>query len=132
MSTIPTPITIYHAAWTEGVNDAHGNPTESYAAWVARKVQGVAQFGRRGSSHEIVDVDYLARVETVLEIGVADVTVYSERDLVLIGATGVDGDGNPVGGTAFHVESYPDDNRLGPFPLLNKILGGVIRVRRVT
>ena len=132
MATIPTPITVYHQAWVTGVADAHGNPVESYADPVARKVQGISQFGRRGSSHEIVDVDYLARVETVLEIGVPDCTVFSEKDLVTIGASGLGDDGNLIGGTTFHVESYPDDNRLGPFPLFNKLLGGVVRVRRVT
>jgi hypothetical protein len=95
-------------------------------------VQAINQFGRRGSSHEIVDVDYLDRVETTLVIGVADVTLYSEEDVIIIGATGLDGAGNPIGGTAYHVEGDPTDNRLGPFPLLNKMLGGTIRVRRVT
>ena len=68
----------------------------------------------------------------MLEIGVADCTIYGEKDEVIIGATGLDDNGNPIGGTAFHVEAYPDDDRLGPFPLLNKLLGGSIRVRRVT
>lgn len=132
MSSIPTPITVYHLVWVDGVNDAHGNPAGSLAPAVPRKVYGISQFGRRGSSHEIVDVDYLARVETVLELGVPDCTLYSEKDNVIIGASGLDDDGNVVGGTAFHVESDPDDNRLGPFPLFNKLFGGAVRVRRVT
>jgi len=132
MSTIPAPITIYHQAWTLGANDTHGNPVESFAAPVPRQVQVVAQFGRRGSSHEIVSPDFLSRVESTLEIAVADPTIYNERDIVIIGATGVDGNGNPVGGTAFHVEGLGIDDRLGPFPLLNKLLGGSIHVRRIT
>lgn len=132
MPTIPTPISIMYQAWTEGDDDAHGNPSGSLAPAVVRKVQAISQFGRRGSSHEIVDVDYLARVETVLEIGVPDPMIYFEKDVITLGATGVDGDGNPVDGTAFHVESYPDDNRTGPFPLFNKLFGGAVRVRRVT
>ncbi len=130
--TVPTPITIYHKAYVKGVNDAHGNPVESWAVPVARQVQAISEFGRRGSSHEIVYPDYLNRVETTLEIGVPDVSLYSSRDLVVIGATGVDGQGNPVGGVAFHVEGEASENRLGPFPLLNKILGGAVRVRRIT
>jgi hypothetical protein len=68
----------------------------------------------------------------MLEMGVADVTLYNPKDEVIIGATGLDGNGNVVGGTAFHVEGNPSDNRMGPFPLLNKILGGAVRLRRVT
>lgn len=132
MSSIPAPITIYHQVWIDGENDVHGNPVGSLADPVARKVYAISQFGRRGSSHEIVDDDYLARVETVLEMAVPDCTLYSEKDEVIIGASGLDGDGNVVGGTAYHVESDPDDNRAGPFPLFNKLLGGAVRVRRVT
>lgn len=133
MSTIPAPISIYHQVWTvTGEKDAHGNPVTYWAPAVERKVQAINQFGRRGSSHEIVSADYLARVETTLEISVPDVTIYNERDLVTVGATGLDTDGNPVGGTAFHVEGAGIDNRLGPFPLLNKILGGSVHIRRIT
>ena len=133
MSTIPAPITIYHQAWTTtGQKDGHGNPIEYWAPAVARKVQAINQFGRRGSSHEIVSPDYLDRVESTLEISVPDPTIYNERDLVTVGATGVDGNGNPIGGTAFHVEGEGIDNRLGPFPLLNKLLGGSVHVRRIT
>ena len=137
MSTIPAPITVYHQVWTETGTDTldgitHGNPGGYLAAAVPRKVQAINEFGRRGSSHEIVDVDYLERVETMLEIGVADVTIYNPRDEIIIGATGVDGDGNPIGGVAFHVEGDPSENRSGPLPLLNRLVGGSVRVRRVT
>lgn len=132
MSTIPTPITLYHQVRAWGADDAHGNPSSSLAAPVARKVQAISEFGRRGSSHEIVSTDYLLRTETVLEIGVPDPSVYNPDDIVILGATGVDGEGNPIGGTAYHVEGGPSDNRLGPLPLLNRILGGAVRVRRVT
>lgn len=131
--SFPTPITVYHQVWTEtGGTDTHGNPVAALAPAVARKVQAINEFGRRGSSHEIIDVDYLLRTETMLEMGVADVTLYNPKDEVIIGATGLDGNGNVVGGTAFHVEGNPSDNRMGPFPLLNKILGGAVRLRRVT
>ena len=79
-----------------------------------------------------MSADYLLRVETMLEMGVADPSLYSEKDLVTLGATGVDGNGNPIGGVAFHVEGEPSDNREGPLPLLNKLLGGAVRMRRVT
>ena len=135
--TVPTPITIYHKVFVDSGPDTwngitHGNPAESWNAPVARQVQAINEFGRRGSSHEIVDADYLNRVETMLEIGVPDVSLYNPRDIVIIGATGVDGQGNPVGGVAFHVEGEPSENRRGPLPLLNKMLGGSVRVRRVT
>lgn len=132
MSTVPTPITIYHEVYVEGANDLHGNPVESWNAPIARQVQSINEFGRRGSSHEIVSPDYLNRVETMLEIGVPDVSVYSPKDLVILGASGVDESGNPIGGVAFHVEGDPSDNKQGPFPLLNRILGGAVRVRRIT
>ena len=135
--TVPTPITIYHQVFNDSSSDtfngiSHGNPGESWDAPVARQVQAINEFGRRGSSHEIVSADYFERVETMLEIGVPDVSLYNERDIVILGATGVDGGGNPVGGTAFHVEGEPSENRRGPLPLLNKMLGGSVRVRRVT
>lgn len=133
MTTVPTPITIYHQVWTqEETLDAHGNPIAYLADPVPRKVQAINEFGRRGSSHEIVDVDYLGRVETLLEIGVTDISLYAEKDLVIIGASGSDEDGNPIGGVAFHVEGVPTNNKTGPFPLLNGLLGGSVRVRRVT
>lgn len=133
MSTIPEPITVYHQVWTAtGENDGHGNPVAYLAPAVARRVQAIAQFGRRGSSHEVVSPDYLDRVETTLEIAVADPTIFNERDEIIIGATGLDDDGIPVGGTAFHVEGDAVDDRLGPFPLLNKLLGGAVHVRRIT
>lgn len=133
VSTIPTPITIYHQVWTDtGGTDAHGNPVAGLAAPIPRQVQSINEFGQRGSSHEIVNPDYLARVTSVLEIGVQDISIYNERDEVILGASGVDDDGFPIGGTAYHVEGYPTDNRLGPLPLLNNLLGGSVRVRRVT
>lgn len=132
MASIPSPITVYHRVWTQGATDAHGNPTESWGNAVVRKAQAINEFGRRGSSHEIVDADYLERVETALQMGVADPSPYSPRDLVIIGATEFDANGNPTDGTAFHVDGQPSDNRMGPFPLLNKLLGAAVRLRRVT
>ena len=133
VSTIPTPITIYHRSWLgTGAPDAHGNPTTSLSAPVARKVQSINEFGRRGSSHEVISADYLNRDNTVLEMGVPDTSVYHQQDQVIIGATGVDSNGNPVGGFEFHVEGTPSDNTLGPLPLLGGMIGGAVRVRRVT
>ena len=130
---IPTPITIYHKPWTAtGSTDAHGNPTYGAGAAVARQVQSINEFGRRGSSHEIVSPDFVNRAETVLEIGVPDVSPYNQKDLIIIGATGGDNSGNPIGGLEFHVEGVPSNNKLGPLPLVNRMLGGAVRVRRVT
>jgi hypothetical protein len=133
VSTVPTPITVYHQVWTAtGEKDAHGNATFYLAPSVPRKVQAINEFGRRGSSHEIVSADYLERIETMLEIGVPDPTLYNPDDEVIIGASGLDDDGNPIGGFAFKVEGDPSDNRMGPLPLVNRILGGAVRVRRIT
>jgi hypothetical protein len=129
MSTVPAPITIYQKVYVEGAKNAHGNPAESWDAPVPRKVQSINELGRRGSSHEIVSPDYLNRIETLLEIGVPDVTLYKPKDIVLIGPGYA---GSPTDGVAFHVEGDLSDKRLGPFPLLNRILGGAVRVRRVT
>lgn len=132
ITTIPQVLTIYHQKLINGGTDGHGNPVQTLAAPVARKVQSISQFGYRGSSHEIVSPDFLARVETTIEIAVSDPSIYSERDQVIVGATGADSQGNPIGGTAFHVEGAPMDDRLGPLPLLNRMLGGSIHVRRIT
>jgi hypothetical protein len=132
VSTIPTPITVWHQVWTEtGTLDAHGNPVTFLADPVPRQVQSITEFGRRGSSHEIISPDFLNRAETVLEIGVPDASLYSPKDEIIVGAT-ADDSGLPVGGTAFHVEGQPSDNKMGPLPLLNRMLGGAVRVRRVT
>lgn len=135
--SIPTPITVYHKVFVQGGSDmmygvSHGNPSESWVDAVPRAVQAINEFGRRGSSHEIVDVDYLGRVETMLEMGVPDIALYNPRDIIIIGATTLDASGNPTDGVAFHVEGVPSNNQEGPLPLLNNLVGGSIRLRRVT
>jgi len=133
MASIPAPITVYHRPWiTTGATDAHGNPAYALGPTVARKVQAINEFGRRGSSREVVSPDFVNRAETVLEIAVPDATLYHQKDQVIIGATGTDNAGEPVDGLEFHVEGVPSDNKLGPLPLLNRMIGGVVRVRRVT
>lgn len=132
-SSIPAPITVFHRAWIAlGPQDSHGNEEFGLAVAVARRVQCVNEFGRRGSAHEIVSADYVDREDIALEMGVLDVTVYGPLDVVVIGASGVDGDGNPVGGTAYHVDGEPSDNKFFPLPLLNAMVGGAVRLRRIT
>lgn len=133
MSTIPTPLTVYHKVWTAtGAQDAHGNDVYVFAAPVARKVHSINEFGRRGSSHEVVSPDYLNRTETALEMGVPDGSIYNPKDQIIIGATGVDSNGNPIGGVEYHVEAIPSNNQQGPFTLLNRLVGAAVRMRRVT
>jgi hypothetical protein len=131
VSTIPAPITVYHKVWTQtDENDSHGNPIIRLADPVPRRVQSIAQ----ADSHEIISPQaaYLSRTETLLNMAVPNPSLYQPKDQVIIGATGLDNNRNPVGGVAFHVEEIPSDNRLGPLPLLNRMVGGVVQIRRVT
>ena len=134
--TIPAPFTVYHQQYLQSdETDAHGNPIASFGPWVARPVQSINDFGNaahRADDREIVDSTLSNRTDVDIELGVPDVTVYHERDIVIVGAEGVDSNGNPVGGTAYHVDGPPSDNRQSPFPLLNNLLGGGLVVRRVT
>lgn len=130
MSTIPATITVYHKAWTEtGATDAHGNPVTGYGTAIPRQVQAISL----AESREIISPDaaYLNRTETLLEMAVPDGSVYAQKDQIILGATGI-ANGDPVGGVEYHVEAVPSDNKLGFLPLLNRMLGAVVQIRRVT
>lgn len=130
--TIPTPISVWHKAWTADSNalDGHGNPVVTYAEAVERRAQAIIE----ASSKEVIppDAAYLNRTETLLKMSVPDVTVYSQRDQIIIGATQFDNYGKPTDGVEYHVEAVPMNNKLGPLPLLNGLVGGTVQIRRVT
>jgi hypothetical protein len=133
-SIIPSPWTVVHIprAMT-GPPDDHNNPTKIASPPVIRKVMSVTQFGRRGSSREVISPEYLSRTETTIHISVADPTVYKPEDQVLVWPD-FDENGNYVAGSgiAYWVDGVPSDERTGPWPELLAMFGGVVKLRKVT
>lgn len=140
--TIPAPYTAYHQVWTTELDDSgnpvkdnHGNNVAYLAPPVPRPVQSINLLGNaefRTDAREVVSSEFTNRSDVLVEVGVPDVSLYKERDVVILNASGADENGNPIGGTAYHVDGPPADNQQSPFPLLSKLVGGGIVVRRVT
>jgi hypothetical protein len=132
---IPSPYPVVHLARSVStdLDPDTGNPVIATAAPVVRYVQSISQLGRRGSSHEVIGPDTVLRVETEFHLSVADPSVYSTDDQVLLSAE-LDDDGNYVDGTgtAYWVDGTPSDSRQGPWPQYLKVFGGTVRLRRVT
>jgi len=134
-SIIPSPYPIVHIAReidTEMDPDT-GNPTIVNEAPVVRYVQSIAQFGRRGSSREVISPEYLMRIETQLSVSVADPSVYASDDQMILEPE-LDGGGNYIDGTgvAYWIDGTPSDSREGPWPQYLAVFGGVVHLRRVT
>jgi hypothetical protein len=133
-SVVPSPWTIIHIARRRnGPEDDHGNKTMVIADPVVRKAMSIQQTLRRASSHEVLGQQYAQRSDTILHIAVADVTPYKDEDQIIIWPE-FDGGGEWVRGTgvAYWVDGIPNDERVGPWPNLLAVFGGVMHVRRVT
>jgi hypothetical protein len=134
VSIVPSPWTVLHIerSWT-GPTDDHNNPTLVESPPVPRKVMSVTQFGRRGSSRELVSPDYVQRTETIIHLAVGDPSLYHPDDQIILwpdfDATGAY---VPDSGTAYWVDGLPSDERNGPWPFLLSLFGGLVRLRRVT
>jgi hypothetical protein len=113
--------------------DEHGNNPIVEKPPVLRPAMSITQFGRRGSSRELISPDYLLRTETEIHMAVADPQTYSSEDLVLLDPE-VDDTGVyvPASGTAYWVDGVPNDERRGPWPGLLALFGGTVKLRRVT
>ena len=134
MSIIPSPWPICHIPRTVDTTttDDHGNNPIVDGEPVIRYVMSIMQYGRRGSSREVISPDYLLRTETTLMISVADPENYSPEDLVLIDPEIENGSYVPESGSAYWVDGLDNDERTGPWPNLLAMFGGVVKLRKVT
>jgi hypothetical protein len=130
---LSTPWPVLHTSKTIDTTqtDAHNNYVTINAAPVIRYVYSFVQFGRRGSTSQIISPEFLDRTETTLHMACPDPDSYKTGDGVLVGGT-VDEDGNYDGGVAFWIDGDPNDERHGPWPTLTAWTGGTVKLRRVT
>ena len=134
-SVIPSPWQVVHIPRyiDTAQEDDHGNYPILEDPPVVRNVMSITQFGRRGSSREIISPEFLLRTETTIHIAVSDPTIYEPEDLVLLYPE-LDATGSYVAdtGIAYWVDGVPSDERTGPWPGLLAAFGGVVKLRRVT
>jgi hypothetical protein len=132
---IPSPWTVVHIArWMDTTQeDEHGNDVWMEDPPVVRRAYSFTQFGRRGSSREVMGPEFQERVETILHMACNDTTVYRASDQVILDPElDVDGCYIPDTGIAYWVDGDPTDERIGPWPALLAWSGGVVKLKRVT
>jgi hypothetical protein len=136
MSLFAEPFTVCHIPRRIDVTttDRNGNHPLRPLPPVNRTCQSLTQFGRRGSSHSIMSIEYAQRVETTIHMACSDVTPYQDQDQVQCFGT-VDDTGNYVGGIAYVVDGDPADDTHGPLgQSVYRTLGfgGTVKLRRVS
>jgi hypothetical protein len=135
-SIFPSPYRVVHIA--RYIDEDQIDPDTGNAAIVAdppvvRKVQSISQFGRRGSSHEVISSEYELRTQTEIHLSVANPEVYAPDDQVLLNAEFTSSGQYVSGtGTAYWVDGNPADSRQGPWPQYLAVFGGVVKLRRIT
>ena len=117
----------------ETVTDEHGNSPVVEDPPVERQVYSITQFGRRGSSREVMGDEFEDRIESVLHMACHDPTLYKASDQVIL-SPDFDAQGNwvPGSGVAYWVDGDPSDERVGPWAQLLTWSGGLVKIRRVT
>ena len=132
---IPSPWPVVHIArWLDTTTeDEHGNFPWLEDPPVVRHVYSVTQFGRRGSSREVMGPEFQERIETILHMACNDPTLYKGSDQVILDPD-FDDIGNyiPDTGIAYWVDGDPTDERVGPWPALLQWSGGVVKLKWVT
>jgi hypothetical protein len=137
VSIIPSPWPVCHIARRTSTNpadeDDHGTRPPVESPPTIRKAMSFLQHGRTGSSQQIMTTEAAQRVETTIAMSVADPETYVNQDQVLLFPE-VDGNGDYVPGTgvAYFVDGDSTDERIGPWPALLGVFGGIVRLRRVT
>jgi hypothetical protein len=114
--------------------DRNGNHPLRPLPPVIRTCQSLTQFGKRGSSHSILSIEYAQRVETTIHMACSDVTPYQDQDQVLCFGS-VDETGSYVNGTAYVVDGDPANDTHGPLgqAVYQSLgFGGTVKLRRVT
>ena len=132
---IPKPWPVLHTPRSVGVElDAHGNSRIVAGDPVVRYVIAIFQTGYRVglSSNEMFSPEFLAEVATKMHMVIPseDLGFYSSGDQVLISGS-VAADGSYVDGVAFRVDGKPASDLEGPWPMLYKNFGGMVKIARV-
>jgi hypothetical protein len=133
---IPSPWPVVHIArWidTGADEDEHGNYPLVEDPPVVRHVYSITQFGRRGSSREVMGPEFAERIETILHMACNNPTLYKASDQIILDPE-LDGDGNWIEdtGVAYWVDGDPSDERVGPWASLLDWAGGLVKLKRVT
>jgi hypothetical protein len=136
MSLFPEPYPVCHIPRRVDLTttDRNGNHPLRPLPPVIRTCQSLTQFGRRGSSHSIMSVEFAQRVQTTIHMACSDVSPYQDQDQVQCFGT-VDDAGNYVGGIQYVVDGDPADDSHGPLGqdvYLGLGFGGTVKLRRVT
>jgi hypothetical protein len=135
VSIVPSPYVVAHVKriTTSAIDPDSGDAVVVDAPAVIRRAQSLAQLGNRGSSHQIFDTEHLKRIDTELRLAVADPSIYQPQDqVILFPSVDNNGDYEPGSGVAFFVDGLVLDSRQSPFPLLTKMFGGVLALKRVS
>jgi hypothetical protein len=136
MPFAPTPWPVAHIVRyedTSGEKDEHGNWPIVDEAPVIRYIYSYSQFGRRGSSRLVEGPEFQERTDTILHLAVPDPTLYSANDQIIMNPE-LDGNGDYVAdsGDAYWIDGDPASEVTSPWPRYTKLLGGVVKIRRVT
>jgi hypothetical protein len=135
-SIVPEPFIVAHIRriTTSELDPDTADPVVVDGPPIIRRAQSLSQIGQmRGSSRQIMSLEFLKRVDTSLHLSVSDPSVYSPTDQVLLYPS-VDDAGNyvPGSGIAFFVDGIALDARTSPWPQFTKMFGGTLELRRVT
>ena len=137
VSLFAEPYTICHIPRRMDLTttDRNGNHPLRPLPPINRTCQSLTQFGRRGSSHAIMSIEYAQRVETTIHMACSDVSVYQDQDRVVCFGSVDPETGNYVGGLQYVVDGDPADDTHGPlgqgvYQALG--FGGTVKLRRVT
>jgi hypothetical protein len=137
MSLFDEPYDVCHIARRVDLTttDRNGNHPLRPLPPVNRTCQSLTQFGRRGSSHSILSIEYAQRVETTIHMACSDVSPYQDQDQVLCFGKVEEATGNYIGGIAYVVDGDAADDTHGPlgqevYSALG--FGGTVKLRRVT
>lgn len=136
MPVAPTPWPIAHIVRyedTSGAKDEHGDWPIVAEPPVIRWIYSYGQFGRRGSSRTVEGPEFQERTDTILHLSVPDPTLFQNGDQILLNPE-LDSRQEyvPGSGTAYWVDGDPADEVTSPWPRYTQIMGGVVKVRRVT
>jgi hypothetical protein len=85
-SIVPSPYPICHIrriTSTELDPDTN-DPVIVDGPPVIRRAQGISQLGHRGSSHQVMGVEFLRRVDTEIRVSVDDPSIFGPDDQILL------------------------------------------------
>ncbi len=136
ISIIPAPHTVVQIPRTLSAlpDPDTGNHEFIEGTPVVRKVQSLTQYyGNHGSSNEVMGADVTERINTEMQMVVADPDTYNPSDLIVIDPKLDDaGAWVPDTGEMYFVDGKPHDERKGPWPQLLSMFGGSVKLRRIT